>query len=324
MYPLRILNPPGELRGGHLASGDLHRPRGSYYLPGAAPYLFSTERPVEGTVGTCPKKEGGGQNQSRKGSSFCRPKPSFYSWANRCLDRRRDWPKVTLLLLGEQRWLFTSWRSPLCSGAASTESAGHRWALQPSAAEAPFAKPLPAPSLLPLSPSSPRLHQRKDLDFGSRTKHTTPFWFHNDLWRSIIATNYWELPGCQILCISHLTLNPGMLCRFNFSICSGSPFLIITRLKDISSHTHFLPITAPGLFLYSCNNYVYNNSGYLLIYVFIVCVNSSSPPSRLWKCLSERRNLELDRPEFKFQLINLQALWQPCISHLNWDPYFLL
>ena len=59
----------------------------------------------------------------------------------------------------------------------------------------------------------------------------------------------------------------------------------------------------------------------LVIYLSTCLLSVSTPLLLPVDCeLSERRNLELDRPEFKFQLINLQALWQPCISHLNWGP----
>ena len=131
---------PGALAGGDLRRSPISRELRFPFREAELPVLYRTAS--RGHCGNMSKEAGSGQTQSRKGSSFCRPKPSFYSWANRRLDRRRDWAKVTLLLLGEQRWLFTGWRSPLCSGAASTESAGHRWALQPSAA-GPL---LPSPS----------------------------------------------------------------------------------------------------------------------------------------------------------------------------------
>lgn len=239
MYPLNVLNPlwVGRWAVGGWGSISRGSPQVAY-LPGAA-------LPVRGSWASCSLQNGQQRAlwehvQGSRERSDSEPEGIFILQTQTIiLQLSKQTPR-------QETWLSqghpASARRPEVTLHRSAFSAllwscQHRISWPPVGAAAfsrqtPFAKPLTAPSLLPM-------HQRKDLDFGSRAKHITPFWFHNDLWGSIllfliIATNCWELPECQILCITEFTLNPGMLCRFDFSVSSGSPFLIITPLKEIS------------------------------------------------------------------------------------------
>lgn len=171
--------------------------------------------------------------KSQKGTSFWRPKPSFYRWANRCLGRRRDLPKVTQLQCGSQRWLLAPWHAPLCRGVAK------HWMRQLSAGAIALSLPrfiCQAPHFLKLS-SSLLFHERKDLDFGGGTKHAVPLippWPLREHF-TFLNNSYQLLGAVCIACMTRFNPQAKMVWGFNAFLSSMSPFWI-TPLIETSPH----------------------------------------------------------------------------------------
>lgn len=245
--PLRVLNPLGLGRWAVGVWGSISRGRSpqASYLPGAAP-------PVQGSRASCSL-----QNDQQR---------ALWEHVQGSRERSDSEPEGNFILQTQTIILQLSKQTPrqetwLTQGhpasARRAEVTLHRlafsallWSCQhrisrPPVGAAAFSRRDPfcqAPHSLFLVPVASEKESRFWKQGKAHNALLLPQWSLRKY--STLLTNSYQLLGTSwVPNTMHYRFHPQSrnVCRFNFSVSSGSPFLIITPLKEISPRIHFLP-----------------------------------------------------------------------------------